>query len=186
MDRTIQQDHDYLFKIVLTGDSGVGKSNLLLRFARDKFVLGSKQTIGVEFSTRSIEVGEKTVKSQIWDTAGEKRWRATKSTYYRGAVGALLVYDITNQNSFHNVNHWISELKEHGDENLILLLVGNKSDLKNSRVVAADEAQALADENNIEFIETSALDSTNVETAFHNIIEKIYHHVSKSAAQTQE
>ena len=133
-----------------------------------------------------VKVGEKTIKSQIWDTAGQERFRAITSAYYRGAVGALLVYDIANKKSFQNVSHWLTELKEHGDENIIIMLVGNKSDLRHLRVVSTDEAKAFAEEKNIEFIETSALDSTNVETAFHNIITDIYHHLLNTTAQSGE
>merc|ERR1711937_229443 len=111
-------DFDYLFKVVLIGDSAVGKSQLLSRFTRNEFMLQSKSTIGVEFATRSIQVDGKTVKAQIWDTAGQERYRAITSAYYRGAVGALLVYDIAKESTFDNVkNMWLEELQNNADEN---------------------------------------------------------------------
>ena len=124
------EEYDYLFKIVLIGDSGVGKSNLLLRFTRNEFNLESKTTIGVEFATKTITAANnQLIKSQIWDTAGQERYRAITNAYYRGAVGALLVYDITSQVSFDNAHKWLKELKENADQGIVVMLVGNKADL---------------------------------------------------------
>jgi Ras-related protein Rab-11A len=172
-------DYDYLFKVVLIGDSGVGKSNLLSRFTRNEFCLESKSTIGVEFATRSIQVDGKTIKAQIWDTAGQERYRAITSAYYRGAVGALLVYDITKSVTFENVGRWLKELRDHADSNIVIMLVGNKSDLRHLRGVQADEVQNYCEKEGLSFIETSALESTNVEKAFQQILSEIYHIVSK-------
>uniref|UniRef100_A0A182JKW5 Ras-related protein Rab-11A n=2 Tax=Culicidae TaxID=7157 RepID=A0A182JKW5_ANOAO len=195
-------EYDYLFKVVLIGDSGVGKSNLLSRFTRNEFNLESKSTIGVEFATRSIEVKAinnqqincnvlmlivihalqvdgKTIKAQIWDTAGQERYRAITSAYYRGAVGALLVYDIAKHLTYENVERWLRELRDHADQNIVIMLVGNKSDLRHLRAVPTDEAKGFAERNGLSFIETSALDSTNVETAFQNILTEIYRIVSQ-------
>ncbi|XP_074599204.1 RAS oncogene family member Rab11 [Brevipalpus obovatus] len=172
-------EYDYLFKVVLIGDSGVGKSNLLSRFTRNEFNLESKSTIGVEFATRSIQVDNKTIKAQIWDTAGQERYRAITSAYYRGAVGALLVYDIAKHITYENVERWLRELRDHADNNIVIMLVGNKSDLRHLRAVPTEEARAFAEKNNLSFIETSALDSTNVETAFQQILTEIYHIVSQ-------
>nr|XP_051691459.1 ras-related protein Rab-11B isoform X1 [Oryctolagus cuniculus] len=165
--------------VVLIGDSGVGKSNLLSRFTRNEFNLESKSTIGVEFATRSIQVDGKTIKAQIWDTAGQERYRAITSAYYRGAVGALLVYDIAKHLTYENVERWLKELRDHADSNIVIMLVGNKSDLRHLRAVPTDEARAFAEKNNLSFIETSALDSTNVEEAFKNILTEIYRIVSQ-------
>uniref|UniRef100_A0A3P8SLI4 small monomeric GTPase n=1 Tax=Amphiprion percula TaxID=161767 RepID=A0A3P8SLI4_AMPPE len=167
---TRDDEYDYLFKVVLIGDSGVGKSNLLSRFTRNEFNLESKSTIGVEFATRSIQVDSKTIKAQIWDTAGQERYRAITSAYYRGAVGALLVYDIAKHLTYENVERWLKELRDHADNNIVIMLVGNKSDLRHLRAVPTDEARAFAEKNTISFIETSALDSTNVEEAFKSIL----------------
>lgn len=132
------------FSVVLIGDSGVGKSNLLSRFTRNEFNLESKSTIGVEFATRSIQVDNKTIKAQIWDTAGQERYRAITSAYYRGAVGALLVYDIAKHLTYENVERWLRELRDHADQNIVIMLVGNKSDLRHLRAVPTDEARAFA------------------------------------------
>jgi len=178
-----ESNYDYLFKVVLIGDSGVGKSNLLSRFTRNEFNLDSKSTIGVEFATRSIHVDGKTVKAQIWDTAGQERYRAITSAYYRGAVGALLVYDIAKHATYVNVTRWLKELRDHADSNIVIMLVGNKSDLKHLRAVPTEEAKAFAAENGLSFIETSALDSSNVESAFQNILTEIYRIVSNKALE---
>jgi small GTP-binding protein len=171
-------EYDYLFKVVLIGDSGVGKSNLLSRFTRNQFNLESKSTIGVEFATRSIKCDSKTIKAQIWDTAGQERYRAITSAYYRGAVGALLVYDISKAVTYENVERWLNELRDHADSNIVIMLVGNKSDLRHLRAVPTEQAAALAEKHGLSFIETSALDSTNVELAFQKILTEIFHIVN--------
>ncbi|WFC97610.1 hypothetical protein MYAM1_000327 [Malassezia yamatoensis] len=181
-----ESNYDYLFKVVLIGDSGTGKSNLLSRFTRNEFSLESRSTIGVEFATRSINVDGKTVKAQIWDTAGQERYRAITSAYYRGAVGALLVYDIAKHSTYVNVSRWLKELRDHADSNIVVMLVGNKSDLRHLRAVPTEEAKAFAAENNLSFIETSALDASNVEQAFQNILTEIYRIVSNKQLQSSD
>ncbi|KAG2138995.1 GTPase [Suillus clintonianus] len=176
-------EYDYLFKVVLIGDSEVGKSNLLSRFTRNEFNRESKSTIGVEFATRSINVDAKTVKAQLWDTAGQERYRAITSAYYRGAVGALLVYDIAKHASYVNVAQWLKELRDHADSNIVIMLVGNKSDLKHLRAVPTEEAKSFARENGLSFIETSALDASNVESAFQTILTDIYRIVSSKSLE---
>lgn len=175
------EEYDYLFKVVLIGDSGVGKSNLLSRFTRNEFNLDSKSTIGVEFATKSIQVDAKTVKAQIWDTAGQERYRAITSAYYRGAVGALLVYDISKQVTFENVERWLKELRDHAEQNIVIMLVGNKSDLRHKRAVSTEAAMSFAEANNLAFIETSALDATGVDEAFRQILTEIYRLMSRKA-----
>ncbi|KAJ9176648.1 hypothetical protein P3X46_011934 [Hevea brasiliensis] len=170
---------EYLFKIVLIGDSAVGKSNLLSRFARNEFDSNSKATIGVEFQTQGVDIDGKEIKAQIWDTAGQERFRAVTSAYYRGAVGALIVYDITRRTSFDSVKRWLDELSAHCDTAVARMLVGNKCDLENIREVSVEEGKNLAEEESLFFMETSALDSTNVQTAFEVVIREIYNNVSK-------
>ncbi|THG17301.1 ras-related protein RABA1f-like [Camellia sinensis] len=172
-------DYDYLFKVVLIGDSGVGKSNLLSRFTRNEFSLESKSTIGVEFATRSIHVDDKVVKAQIWDTAGQERYRAITSAYYRGAVGALLVYDVTRHVTFENVERWLKELRGHTDSNIVIMLVGNKADLRHLRAVSTEDAKAFAERESTFFMETSALESMNVENAFTEVLTQIIHVVKE-------
>lgn len=142
--RSSRSGHADVLTVVLIGDSGVGKSNLLSRFTRNEFNLDSKSTIGVEFATRSIQVDSKTIKAQIWDTAGQERYRAITSAYYRGAVGALLVYDISKHQTYDNVNRWLKELRDHADSNIVIMLVGNKSDLRHLRAVPTEEAKQFA------------------------------------------
>jgi len=167
-------DYDYLFKIVLIGDSGVGKSNLLSRFTRNEFNLESKTTIGVEFAQKTITIDGKVIKAQIWDTAGQERYRAITSAYYRGAVGALLVYDICKPMSFENVDRWLKELKDHADSQTVVMLTGNKADLKHLRAVKTEEAATYSQKHNLAFIETSALEGTGVEKAFEIVLNEIY------------
>ncbi|KAH9742943.1 ras-related protein RABA1a [Citrus sinensis] len=140
------EEYDYLFKLVLIGDSGVGKSNLLSRFTKNEFNLESKSTIGVEFATRSLRIDNKVVKAQIWDTAGQERYRAITSAYYRGAVGALLVYDVTRHATFQNVGRWLRELREHTDPNIIVMLIGNKTDLRHLVAVSTEDGKAFAEQ----------------------------------------
>lgn len=182
----VDHEYDYLFKIVLIGDSGVGKSNILSRFTRNEFCLESKSTIGVEFATRTLQVEGKTVKAQIWDTAGQERYRAITSAYYRGAVGALMVYDITKKQTFENVQRWLRELRDHADSNIVIMLVGNKSDLNHLRAVPESEAQEMAEKDGLTFLETSALEANNVEKAFQTILLDIYQIVRKKALAAQE
>ncbi|KAG0455291.1 hypothetical protein HPP92_024256 [Vanilla planifolia] len=177
----VDDDYDYLFKVVLIGDAGVGKSNLLSRFTRNEFSLESKSTIGVEFATRSTRVEEKVVKAQIWDTAGQERYRAITSAYYRGAVGALLVYDITRHVTFESMERWLKELREHTNSNVIVMLVGNKADLRHLRAVSTEDAKAFAEKESTFFMETSALESTNVEDAFIEVLTQIHSVMSKKA-----
>ncbi|KAH9750653.1 ras-related protein RABA2a [Citrus sinensis] len=163
MARRPDEEYDYLFKVVLIGDSGVGKSNLLSRFTRNEFCLESKSTIGVEFATRTLQVEGRTIKAQIWDTAGQERYRAITSAYYRGALGALLVYDVTKPTTFENVSRWLKELRDHADSNIVIMMIGNKTDLKHLRAVATEDAQSYAEREGLSFIETSALEAINVE-----------------------
>ncbi|XP_042508194.1 ras-related protein RABA5c-like [Macadamia integrifolia] len=179
MDDEHEEGEEYLFKIVIIGDSAVGKSNLLSRYARNEFNMHSKATIGVEFQTQSIEIDGKEVKAQIWDTAGQERFRAVTSAYYRGAVGALVVYDISRRTTFDSVGRWLDELNTHSDTTVAKMLVGNKCDLDNIRDVSVEEGKSLAEAEGLFFMETSALDSTNVKKAFEMVIKEIYNNVSR-------
>ncbi|KAK8675201.1 hypothetical protein V6N13_033271 [Hibiscus sabdariffa] len=181
-----EKTEDYLFKIVLVGDSAVGKSNLLARFARNEFYPNSKSTIGVEFQTQKLDINGKEVKAQVWDTAGQERFRAVTSAYYRGAVGALLVYDISRRQTFDSIGRWLNELQTHSDMNVVTILVGNKSDLKDSREVSTSEGKELAEEQGLFFMETSALDSSNVAAAFQTVVKEIYNILSRKVMMSHE
>lgn len=175
---------EYMFKCVIVGDTGVGKSNLMSRFTKDEFTKDSKATIGVEFATRQIEHDGKTIEAQIWDTAGQERYKAITAAYYRGAIGALLVYDITNRASFQNCERWLRELRAHSDSSIVAMLVGNKCDLRHRQQVDVEDAKDFAEDNNLAFIETSALDSTNVDLAFETILIEIYRIGSRMPAMS--
>lgn len=159
-------EYDYLFKLLLIGDSGVGKSCLLLRFADDTYTESYISTIGVDFKIRTIELDGKTIKLQIWDTAGQERFRTITSSYYRGAHGIIVVYDVTDQESFNNIKQWLQEIDRYASENVNKLLVGNKCDLTTKKVVDYTTAKEYADQLGIPFLETSAKNATNVEQAF--------------------
>eukprot|EP01130_Rhizamoeba_saxonica_P000341 TRINITY_DN1030_c0_g3_i2.p1 TRINITY_DN1030_c0_g3~~TRINITY_DN1030_c0_g3_i2.p1 ORF type:complete len:205 (-),score=67.76 TRINITY_DN1030_c0_g3_i2:127-741(-) len=159
-------EYDFLFKLLLIGDSGVGKSSLLLRFADNTFSDSFISTIGVDFKIKTVDVGGTSVKLQIWDTAGQERFRTITSSYYRGAHGIIVVYDITNEDSFNNVKKWLQEIERYAADDVQRILVGNKCDLVNERKVGFEDAKDMADMLAITFIETSAKDCTNVEQAF--------------------
>jgi len=177
-------EYDYLFKLLLIGDSGVGKSCLLLRFADDTYTESYISTIGVDFKIRTIELDGKTIKLQIWDTAGQERFRTITSSYYRGAHGIIVVYDVTDQESFNNVKQWLHEIDRYACENVNKLLVGNKSDLTSKRVVSFDSAKEFADNLGIEFLETSAKNATNVEQAFMTMAAQIKNRMANAPAGT--
>ena len=175
----MNSEYDYLFKLLLIGDSGVGKSCLLLRFADDTYTESYISTIGVDFKSRSIKLDGKTIKLQIWDTAGQERFRTISSTYYRGAHGIIVVYDVTNRASFDNVTRWLSEIDKYAREGVNKLLVGNKCDQDESgaRQVSKADGMAFAETKSIPFLETSAKMGTFVDTAFlmmaHDIKQKM-------------
>ncbi|KAI0806742.1 GTP-binding protein ypt1 [Fomes fomentarius] len=165
--------YDYLFKLLLIGDSGVGKSCLLLRFAEDSFTDSYLSTIGVDFKIRTIELEGKTVKLQIWDTAGQERFRTIAAAYYRGAHGIIMVYDVTDEETFKNVKGWMQEIERYASEDVKKLIIGNKSDLVERKVVEYSAAKEFADALSIPFIETSAKNSTNVDEAFYTMAKVI-------------
>lgn len=168
----VKRDYDHLFKLVLIGDSGVGKSCLLLRFADDAFTESFISTIGVDFRFKTVKIQDKTVKLQIWDTAGQERFRTITSAYYRGADGIIMVYDVTNRESFEHVREWLREVERYASPETCKLLIGNKSD-RNDRLVSEAEGAALARELSMPFLETSARTAENVEQAFNRMAEDL-------------
>jgi len=159
-------DYDYLYKLLIIGDSGVGKSCLLLRFADDIFTDSFISTIGVDFKIKTVDIDGCKIKLQIWDTAGQERFRTITSSYYRGAHGIIVVYDVTEQKSFTNVMKWLKEIDTFAGPQVQKLLVGNKCDMESSRTVSAETGKEMANKLEIPFVETSAKDSLNVDTAF--------------------
>lgn len=166
-------EYDYLFKLLLIGDSCVGKSCLLLRFADDVYTESYFNTIGVDFKIRTLDLDGKTVKLQIWDTAGQERFRTITSMYYRNAHGIIVVYDVTDRHSFENVECWMQEIRKYAPDGVSKLLLGNKCDLSPKRVVPYDEAKELADSLGVQLIETSAKNAHNVEQAFQTMAGEI-------------
>ena len=166
------RDYDHLFKLLIIGDSGAGKSSLLLRFADNIFTGTYITTIGVDFKIRTLELENERVKLQIWDTAGQERFRTITSTYYRGTHGVIIVYDVTNGQSFANVQRWLNEIEQNCD-GVACILVGNKIDSPERRVVLTEDASRYAEMKSIELFETSAKDNTNVEQAFHAITRRV-------------
>lgn len=159
-------DYDYLFKLVLVGDAGVGKSSLLLRFTDDTYSDSYISTIGVDFKIRTIELDGKTIKLQIWDTAGQERFQSVVTAYYRGAHGIIIVYDCTNQQSFKDVKHWLKKIDHNASGNVRRLLIGNKCDLITNKKIDTCSAKEYADKLGIPFLETSAKSNRNVQEVF--------------------
>ncbi|XP_055373174.1 ras-related protein Rab-8A [Condylostylus longicornis] len=158
--------YDYLFKLLLIGDSGVGKTCILFRFSEDSFSSSFISTIGIDFKIRTIELDGKKIKLQIWDTAGQERFRTITTAYYRGSMGIMLVYDITQEKSFENIKNWIRNIEENSAEDVEKMLIGNKCDFNQRRQVSKERGEQLACEYGIKFLETSAKSSINVEEAF--------------------
>lgn len=165
--------YDYLFKLLLIGDSGVGKTSVLFRFSDDAFNSTFISTIGIDFKIRTIELGDKKIKLQIWDTAGQERFRTITTAYYRGAMGILLVYDITNEKSFENIKTWIKNIEQHASADVEKMILGNKCDMEDKRKITKEQGEQLAKEYNVKFMETSAMNRTNVENAFTEIASDI-------------
>ncbi|KAF7820481.1 ras-related protein RABE1c-like [Senna tora] len=208
-------DYDYLIKLLLIGDSGVGKSCLLLRFSDGSFTTSFITTIGqsasgyedtcmlclfvdlvksypdflhgsIDFKIRTIELDGKRIKLQIWDTAGQERFRTITTAYYRGAMGILLVYDVTDEASFNNIRNWIRNIEQHASDNVNKILVGNKADMDESkRAVPTSKGQALADEYGIKFFETSAKTNMNVEEVFFSIARDIKQRLAETDSKAE-
>ena len=164
---------NYLFKYIIIGDAAVGKSNLLLRYAHGQFKDEYQLTIGVEFGAKNISINDKIYRIQIWDTAGQENFRSITRAYYKNSVCALVVYDITNRDSFNNISNWIEDCKNQSPKTIFMVLVGNKSDLSDKRVISIDEGRELAEKYNMIFFETSAKTGDNVDLIFFKSAEEI-------------
>jgi Ras-related protein Rab-11A len=175
LDQNIKEEEK--FKVVVVGDSGVGKTNLIKRFISNEFSLDSKATVGVEFISKNYNINNKIIKIEIWDTAGQERYKSITSAYYKGAKGAMIVYDVTNQTSFNNIDKWYFEIKEKASKNINLMLIGNKTDL--NKVICREDAINKAKSLNIPVMETSANNSSNVKEAFYDLIKEMYKSVLK-------
>jgi Ras-related protein Rab-11A len=171
-----KKDYNYLYKLLVLGASFVGKTNMLKRFLHNEFDSNSKETVGVEFGSKNFMFGEKDdiVKAQIWDTAGQERYRSVTKAYYKGAKGALLVYDITRKPTFENIDNWLIDLRTNADKDILIILIGNKSDLQDLRDVSKEEGLSKAEQYNIAFLETSAKSGDNINNAFNQLVEQVY------------
>ena len=161
-----EEEYDFIFKVLLLGNSDVGKSSMLLRFVDSVWNDAFTPTIGVDFKVKTLEIDNKRVKMQIWDTAGQERFRTVVSTYFRGAHGILLLYDVTNKDSFKNLENWLIEIEKNSNQKVLKILIGNKCDLTEDREITTEEGQTFANRNGMEFMETSAKMNTNVSEAF--------------------
>eukprot|EP01036_Dinobryon_divergens_P029878 gene29878-39046_t len=175
--------HDAQIKLLMIGDSGVGKTCLLLRYANDSFSPTYITTIGIDFKVKTIQLDGKQIKLQIWDTAGQERFRTITTSYFRGAHGILLVYDVTDRNSFSNILVWVDKIEKLADVNVNKILVGNKSDVPEKRVVSFEEGEALAKTYNIQFFETSAKQNVNVEKSFLAIAVDVVNRLNEDSAR---
>jgi len=177
--------YDYLIKLLLIGDSGVGKSCLLLRFSDDAFNTSFITTIGIDFKIRTVEIDGKRCKLQIWDTAGQERFRTITTAYYRGAMGILLVYDITDEQSFANIRNWMRQIQQHASDSVNKVLLGNKCDMVEKRKVETSRGNSLAEEYGVKFFETSAKSNIQVEQAFMTIAKDVMHRLIETSSSSE-
>ena len=173
---------DLQIKLLMIGDSAVGKTSLLLRYANDTFSSTFITTIGIDFKIKTVDLDGRRVKLQIWDTAGQEQFRTITRSYFRGAQGIVLVYDITDRGTFNSVRSWMAQINEHADGQVNKILVGNKCDNSSARKVSADEGRKLADEYGVRFIETSAKQNVNVTEAFRAIAQQVTSRIPSRAA----
>lgn len=174
--------YDYIFKVLLLGDSSVGKTCFLLRYSDDTFVENHISTIGLDYRLKMINLSDKKIiKMQIWDTAGQDRFRAITKNYYKGAHGIILMFDVTSTVSFNNIKNWLLQIKENTSDKIQIVLVGNKIDAENRRVVSKSEAEKVAREYNLSYFETSAKENTNVQETFSFLTKEIYAIAEKSS-----
>ena len=181
-----EEGYDFIFKVLLLGNSDVGKSSLLLRYVDSVWNDACVPTIGVDFKVKTLTINEKKVKMQIWDTAGQERFRTVVATYFRGAHGILLLYDVTNKDSFKNLESWLIEIEKNAKEKVLKILIGNKCDLTDDREISTEEGKAFALRNGMEFMETSAKMNTNVTEAFETLGKLMIEFNSKGNQGTQK
>ena len=165
------QSYDFLFKLFLIGDSGIGKTCMMFRFCNDFFQTAFIPTIGIDFRIKTVLLRNKRIKLQIWDTAGQERFDTMTTSCYRGAMGIILVYDITNYTSFNNIPKWLKAIQEHANEDVEKMLIGNRSDKEDERVIPKERGEVIAKENNILFFETSAKTGVNIDYAFAKFVQ---------------
>jgi len=181
----MQSNYNYLFRYIIVGDMAVGKSCILLQFTDNKFRHQHELTIGVEFGAKTLEISNKLIKIQIWDTAGQEAFQAITRTYYKGAVGALLVYDISRKETFTHAVKWLEEVRNNSSKQIVVILIGNKKDLENKRQVSFEEGESFAKENGLMFLEVSAKTAHNIEEAFSLSAKQILNNIESSKSEIQ-
>ncbi|CAK6444074.1 unnamed protein product [Pipistrellus nathusii] len=174
------QNFDYMFKLLIIGNSSVGKTSFLFRYADDSFTSAFVSTVGIDFKVKTVFKNEKRIKLQIWDTAGQERYRTITTAYYRGAMGFILMYDITNGESFNAVQDWSTQIKTYSWDNAQVILVGNKCDMEDERVISVERGRRLGEQLGFEFFETSAKDNINVKQTFERLVDVICDKMSES------
>ena len=183
------ENYEMMFKVVLVGDSFVGKTNIMSKYLKNEFHEDSKATVGVEFGSKQFTIEGHSIKAQIWDTAGQERYKAITSAYYKGAKGAFIVYDITRKNSFDSIDKWVNDLTASADKKLTILVIGNKCDLEDQRQVTKEQGEAKASSLQVAFLETSALSGENLNKAFEMMMNEIYkksHDEMKADGESQD
>ncbi|KAK2585387.1 hypothetical protein KPH14_010062 [Odynerus spinipes] len=174
------QNFDYMFKLLIIGNSSVGKTSFLFRYADDSFTSAFVSTVGIDFKVKTVFRNDKRVKLQIWDTAGQERYRTITTAYYRGAMGFILMYDITNEESFNSVQDWVTQIKTYSWDNAQVILVGNKCDMEDERVISFERGKQLADQLGVQFFETSAKENIQVKAVFEQLVDIICDKMSES------
>ena len=180
------EEYEMMVKVILIGDSGVGKTNIMSKFLKNQFMEESKATIGVEFGSKLFNHEGHKIKAQIWDTAGQEKYKAITGAYYKGSKGALVVYDITQKKTFENIEKWVNDLKAAGDPKITIILIGNKNDLDNKRQVSKDQGEEKARSFGCAFLETSAYSGDNIDKAFNLMVKEIYEKFSNDSTGEDE
>ena len=169
-----EESYEMMFKVVIVGDSFVGKTNIMSKYLKNEFHEDTKATVGVEFGSKQFKIEGHNIRAQIWDTAGQERYKSTTSAYYKGAKGAFVVYDITRKESFDSIDKWINDLYSSADKKLTIVVIGNKNDLEDQRIITKEQGQEKANKLNIAFMETSALTGNNLDKAFEMMMNEVY------------
>jgi len=180
------EEYEMMVKVILIGDSGVGKTNIMSKFLKNQFMEESKATIGVEFGSKLFNHEGHKIKAQIWDTAGQEKYKAITGAYYKGSKGALVVYDITQKKTFENIEKWVNDLKAAGDPKITIILIGNKNDLDDKRQVSKDQGEEKARSFGCAFLETSAYSGDNIDKAFNLMVKEIYEKFSNDSTGEDE
>ena len=179
-------EYDMMIKVILIGDSGVGKTNIMSKFLKNQFLENSKATVGVEFGSKLFIHENHKIKAQIWDTAGQEKYKAITGAYYKGSKGALVIYDITRKDTFSNIDKWVNDLKTTGDPKITIIIIGNKNDLADKRQVTKEEGEEKAKSFGCAFLETSAFSGDNIDKAFDIMVKEIYEKFSSDTGGDEQ